>query len=86
MRDVNLELLGNHQNIDFLKNIISRKKSRLYNLENYSDLINNLSLKTSNISISKTQKKNLVEQWWFLFLLPFILGTEWLLRKRNGLY
>ena len=86
VKDVNLELLGNQQNTSILSSIASSRGTRLYNLENYSDLINKLNLKTSTISISQTQKNNLLKQWWFLFLLPLILGAEWLLRKRNGLY
>ncbi len=86
VKDINMELLGNYKNINFLNSIVSSKETRLYNLENYSDLIDSLILKASRTSILKTQYKNIVEQWWILFLLPIILGVEWLLRKRNGLY
>ena len=83
---INLELLGKHQNIRFLNSIVSSRGTKIYSLENYSYLIKKLSLKDKVVPISKTKKMNLIEQWWMLFLLPVILGAEWLLRKRNGLY
>jgi len=86
VNNVNLEMLGNHQNKSLLKNIVSGKNTALYSLENYKELIDKLSLKKDTIFISKTKKNNLLEEWWLLFLLPLILGAEWLLRKRNGLY
>ena len=86
VKDINLESLGIGQNLKLLNEIISTQNGNLYSLKNYKVLIDELKQQSVDVFSSKSLKKNMVEEWWHLFLLPIILGTEWLLRKRNGLY
>jgi hypothetical protein len=86
VKNIDLEDLGKGQNMKLLQEIVSNQGGKLYTLKNYKVLIDELREQTAEVFNSKSVKKNLVEQWWYLFLLPIILGAEWLLRKRNGLY
>ena len=86
VKNSDLELLGKSQNVELLKNIASSQEGRIYNLSNYNKLLDELASEVTAVMNVSKEKKNLIEQWWLLFLLPVILGMEWLLRKRNGLY
>ncbi len=86
VENFDLELMGKSQNVGLLKKIASSQNGYYYNLDNYPKLIDKLGEESSNLVTIKIVKKNILEQWWMLFLLPLILGAEWLLRKRNGIY
>jgi len=86
VENFDLELMGKSQNVGLLKKIASSQNGYYYNLDNYLMLIDKLGEESSNLFTVKIVKKNILEQWWMLLLLPLILGAEWLLRKRNGIY
>ena len=86
VKKIDVELMDKKQNIDLLKSIAKNQNGSYFSIDNYSDLIDKLKMSSGFVTTIKTKKSNLVEQWWYLLLLPIILGFEWLLRKRNGLY
>ena len=86
VKDINVELMSKGQDVDLLKNIANYQNGKYYDISNYTNLLNELKENTNNKTKSKQEKNNLLEQWWFLFIIPIFLAIEWFLRKRNGLY
>ncbi|MEN8138965.1 MAG: hypothetical protein ABFR62_11090 [Bacteroidota bacterium] len=84
--DINIEKFAKKQNIEFLKDIASLQGGEYYNTGNFDSLIEKLKGGVESVLYTNKEFRNILEQWYFFLLLPLILGAEWLLRRRNGLY
>jgi hypothetical protein len=88
VEDVSLEALATSANHNLLKLIAANSNGSFYEIAELNNLIDVIGNRKDivNISYEETNYNDLIDWKWIAFLLVFLLGLEWGIRRYSGTY
>ena len=88
VEDVSLEALSTFANHNLLKLIATNSNGSFYEISELNRLIANIGKRKDivNVSYEETNYNDLIDWKWLAFLLIFLLGMEWIIRRYSGSY
>ena len=86
VKRIDIEQFNTGANAEFLAEWTSKINSRLYTPAQWDDLAKDVTVQAPAVRVKTNIQNQLLLDWWWLLILPVVLlGTEWFIRKRNGM-
>jgi hypothetical protein len=85
--EVNIEMLDDRMNYEFLSNLAARTNGKYFDSKNFAEVFSAVSSLTAGSSKVKLEKSkfNLWSSEWLMIITILLFSMEWFLRKRRGM-